>query len=57
MTKQIPSTTKCPLCKKGQLKYLFAKVHAWICEECPFVGFEYYSNKEIINLRKYILCN
>ncbi len=52
--KQILSTTKCPLCEKGNLKYHFAKVHYWICEDCPFIGFEFYTKKDITNLAKYL---
>jgi len=53
-SKQIPHTVLCPLCREGGLKYHFADVHYWVCEVCPFIGFEFYEKKDIINLSKAI---
>lgn len=41
----------CPLCK-GEIQYQRVNVvtHAWVCGECPFVGFEYYSDEDSSNI-------
>ncbi len=49
----------CPLCgEKATYKKIgdlaMNQVNAWICTECPFVGFEYYSNKDIEKLAEYL---
>jgi len=49
---QINSTVKCPLCKEGSLDYHYANVHYWVCSDCPFVGFEYYSKGDTQQLNK-----
>ena len=55
--------TKCPLCDtRIRLKYkkITSKnkntenTHIWSCPNCPFVGFEYYTNKNIKDLKKYL---
>lgn len=42
---------KCPLCK-GLLIYGVKDVHYWVCEDCPFVGFELYDTKDVLRLKK-----
>ena len=43
---------KCPLCgepikhKTDKTK----KTHLWVCKQCPFVGFEFYTNKDVERL-------
>ena len=45
---------KCPLCEE---KILYRKVkdtHTWICSNCPFISFEYYSKKNINQLKNFL---
>jgi len=52
----MPNTTEriiCPLCglecphrERGEVN----KTNLWICHYCPFIGFEYFSKKDIENL-------
>lgn len=44
----------CPCCD-NELKYKQIKdTHAWICDICPVIMFEYYSDDDIKNLRLYL---
>ena len=40
----------CPLCDANCQYEQGGKTHIWICEECPFVGFEYYDIENTLNL-------
>lgn len=44
----------CPVCLWGELEWEELNgTHVYICSEtCPFVGFEYLTNKDITNLKK-----
>jgi len=42
----------CPLCRYGFLIYENSNVHMWVCDMCPFIGFEFYGRKDIENLSK-----
>jgi ssDNA-binding Zn-finger/Zn-ribbon topoisomerase 1 len=44
---------KCPSCE-GNLHYQLIKTetHAWICNDCPIIMFEYYYVNDIENLKK-----
>ncbi len=52
---------KCPLCEI-ELEYIFIKkrkyldhdTHIWKCDECPFIGFEYWHNNNLQDLIKSI---
>lgn len=44
----------CPMCEEGYLVYCYAGVHYWVCDGCPFIGFEFYTKKDITNLAKAI---
>jgi uncharacterized Zn finger protein len=44
----------CPLCGE-EIKHSITKdkkTHLWICKICPFVGFEYYTDKDIKRIRE-----
>lgn len=44
----------CPLCN-GKLDYKLANgTHLWLCKECPFVGFEFYSTQNIDELDDFL---
>lgn len=52
---------KCPLCgehapyKKHDSADSFPAfrvIHTWVCNECPFVGFEYYQPSDVITLER-----
>lgn len=46
--------TKCPLCGE-ELNYIEYKgTHIYICESCPFIGFEYVEQQDIDNLKEYL---
>lgn len=48
---QVFENIKCPLCENLiQYQRVNLETHAWICEECPFVGFEYYSPDDSNNM-------
>lgn len=47
---------KCPMCKHKIMPAFFGDskkvTHYWPCPECPFIGFEYYTDQDIENLIK-----
>lgn len=46
----------CPLC--GADVYLTkteGETFVWKCQPCPFIGFEYWQEKDYINLKKVII--
>lgn len=53
-------TFKCLLCEKGEIRYQFIErpkdtehgTHVWICEECPFVAFEFWQDHNAVDLLK-----
>jgi ssDNA-binding Zn-finger/Zn-ribbon topoisomerase 1 len=45
---------KCPLCHV-ELEYKkINNTHVYVCEECPFVGFEFYFDEDMENLKAYL---
>lgn len=53
--------TKCPICIEGFMEYREYKQnkyntggHAWVCEECPMVMFQYWFDEDIDNLKTII---
>lgn len=54
MTMTTNTQMKCPLCIEGILEYHepitdalpVKKSHVWICDACPFIGFEYWHPKD-----------
>jgi rubrerythrin len=55
MTEKIYADAQCPLCNAGKLEHRAHNgTYAYVCEECPFVGFEYYSEKNYTDLRAMI---
>jgi len=36
----------CPLCGEKIKLTTYKKTYVWICQACPFVGFEYYTDKD-----------
>jgi len=48
------SSFKCPFCHVLTTYRIYAGTHVWTCDECPFVGFEYYNQNDINNLLKII---
>jgi hypothetical protein len=60
----------CPLCTRGELEHKEARTsliegfnffqdgdrptHAYICDECPFIGFEYHNPNDIEALKRII---
>lgn len=48
------NTINCPLCN-STLKYKKTwQTHIWSCPECPFIGFEFHSEQDTINLKLYL---
>lgn len=54
-------TIICPLCRtKINYKKINSRykdpdpTHIWSCPNCPFIGFEYYTNKNTKDLEKYL---
>lgn len=43
-----------PLCKGEMVYGNNKKTHIWVCEECPAVIFEYWTNEDIENLAGHI---
>lgn len=37
---------KCPLCGATAKHENYKQSHLWVCPKCPFVGFEYYTDKD-----------
>lgn len=56
------NVTYCPLCnseleyrrKKARGSYIQTDTHAWFCNECPFIGFEYCNDNNYKDLKKLI---
>ena len=60
-----PKKTKCPLCEEQSVMYTKIKLtkpqsehtgrthtHIWICEDCPYVAFEFYDSVDVMLLVK-----
>lgn len=46
---------KCPLCEAGDVEYRqWLSTHVYVCDECPYVAFEYSGDKEIKELTDYL---
>lgn len=45
---------KCPLCGEDIIHKHQGESDIWACKHCPFVGFEYYGNTNLIDLEQYI---
>lgn len=39
---------------KSEYEDIIRGTHAYVCEECPFIAFEYYTDKDYENLRALI---
>lgn len=45
----------CPMCQEEKMKHIeYNGTHIYICEHCPFIGFEYVEQKDIDNLKEYL---
>ena len=42
----------CPLCGEKIKHSTYKKSHLWVCPKCPFVGFEYYTDKDAERVRE-----
>jgi len=59
--KKSESTLICNMCN-GEMKHIEIEpntkpsdvTHAWICKDCPNMQFEFYGNKDLRNLAKYL---
>lgn len=49
-----PPLTKCPLCTYPLEHKQHNDTHAYVCDQCPFVGFEYWNAQDIENLKEII---
>jgi ribosomal protein L37AE/L43A len=45
----------CPLCSESLIHKDVGGTHIYTCEACPFVGLEYYSNIDAIQLKGYLI--
>jgi len=45
---------ECPLCGAIMAWGYSNNTHAWICEECPAILFEYYNKQDLKNLKNII---
>ena len=46
--------TLCPLCDTRLEHREHEGTHGYFCPECPFIGFEYFNDNDIINLKSMI---
>ena len=46
---------KCPVCEDGELVYHKVNdTHIWVCDTCPIIRFEYYEEKNLLDLISYL---
>ena len=46
-------TIECPLCGEGVHHEQRNGVDVWVCDECPFYGFEFWTGKEFALLKEF----
>lgn len=45
----------CPMCQGGTLKFFnYKESRLFSCNECPFVGADYYTDKDVATLAEYL---
>lgn len=52
MKKNKSEKIKCPLCGTAIKHENYKEAHLWVCPDCPFVGFEYYTDKDAKKIRE-----
>lgn len=45
---------KCPCCENTLYYRNYRETHAWICDTCPIVMFEYYDDNNLRDLKEII---